>query len=115
MKLKDSLILWNPVPNGPKNSGMEVAVFINGSRLYESRDYRYSGGGCYTITESLTPAEARAYVFRDSMKLIIRDHMNPQAVHDAFCEIREYRDGLSEDTPVPDHLKDKFWRENNAN
>ena len=108
MRLKDSLILWNTAISGPKNSGMEVKIVPLGSN---EDGYRYSGGGCYTITKGLTPAEARAYVFRDAMKLIIRDHMNPEAVHAAFCEIREYRDGLSEDTKVPEHLMAKFKRE----
>jgi len=111
MLLKDSLILWNPERKGPKHSGKEVMVVVNGSRLPESKNYRYSGGGCYAETQDLTHAESMAYVFRDAMKLIVRDNMNPEAVHAAFCEIREYRDGLADDTKVPEHLMSKFKRE----
>ena len=111
MLLKDSLILWNPARSEPKHSGKEISVVINGSRLPESKNYKYSGGGCYAETQNLTHAEAMAYVFRDAMQLIIRDHMDPDAVHAAFCEIREYRDGLSDDTKVPGHLMSKFKRE----
>ena len=114
MLLKDSLILWNPARSEPKHSGKEIMVVVNGSRLPESKKYRYSGGGCYAETQDLTPAESMAYVCRDAMTLIVRDNMNPQAVHDAFCEIKEYRDGLSPDTQVPEHLKKRFmpWRIN---
>ena len=111
MKLKESLILWNPARKGPKNSGTEIKVTHLGNT---EAGYQYSGGGCYTRTQKLTPIEARAYIFRDAMTLIIRDHMNPQSVHNAFCEVKEYRDGLSPDTPVPEHLKDRFLDEVNA-
>jgi hypothetical protein len=59
----------------------------------------------------MTPAEGTRFLFNLAMHLIVRDGLNPMVVHNAFCEIEEYRSGLSCDAPIPEHLKSIFNNE----
>ena len=105
MNLKNIMILWNPNLNG---SPTEINIVPVGC---DDRSYLFSMGGNYAHVQQMTQTEKTRYLFIEAMKLIIRDNMDPRTVHNIFCEIKEYRDGLSHDTPVPEHLKEKFRNE----
>ena len=59
----------------------------------------------------MTTEQKTRHLFIEFAILVVRDGLNPLLVHNTFCEIYEYRLGLSCDTPVPKHIEKKFKRE----
>lgn len=105
MKFKDCVIGWNvkydPDPDSYlklESDEVDVAYLETATEKWR-RFYTSSGGGCYTFVQELTPLESKCMVYIDAMHLIIRDKINPMAVHNAFLKIDEYREGLSSDMP----------------
>ena len=111
MKLEETIILWNPKTSGPPGTGKEIKLAPFPLPISYDDDFRNTTGACYVHVRDLTENDKTRFLFIEAMKLIARDGMDPQYVHNVFCEIREYRNGLPPDTPVPRHLKEKFRKE----
>jgi len=62
------------------------------------RGYR-TGLAAYTNFRTMDYEERKLMVFIEAMHLIIRDRCDPDAVHKAFLDLDEYRDGCSDDMP----------------
>lgn len=89
----------------------KIAVGPWPDRIGWSRGCDRSSGACFSDFHHMTSEQLGRRLFIDAMKIIVRDGLDPQDVHNAFCRIREYRDGLPPDMPVPESVRDKFYRE----
>lgn len=92
MKLKETLIAWSP-----DNGKVKVGKWPDTSGWTE--EYYMTGGASYTEVQSMSEIEAMHRVYRDAITLIIRDGIDPFAVHEEFLKIDEYEKCLSPDTP----------------
>jgi len=118
MKYSEALLLWEPSPD-PENKSEKVLVVprkpFGRFRAMELRFFghnrAYSGGGAFTHIQDGTLDHNRRHVLIDFVTLVTRDNIDAQAAHAAFCEIQEYRDQLSTDSPVPEKWKQIFRRE----
>lgn len=93
MKAKECMIAWNPDSN-------EIEVGPWPDQTKWSRPYRKSGGAAYLHIQEMSHTELIGYLFIVAIHLI-RDNVSPSAVHNAFYQIDEYRDGLAADVPKP--------------
>jgi hypothetical protein len=100
---KSTQILVTPLEPFGRSQAAELAYFGDKSAR--------SGGAAYSVIRSATPAQNMKRVMIDFNTLVVRDHMEVDAVHAAFCEIQEYRDQLSPDAPVPEKWQRVFRRE----
>ena len=91
-KLKDVMFCWNPKTDQVKVGPMPVETGW-------SRKYMMSAGGCWAHVQKMNHEQAKLYCYLEAMHMIIRDRVDPDAVHRAFCGIVEYHDGLSADMP----------------
>jgi hypothetical protein len=117
MNYSETLLLWKPGTLVRKSTQILVTPLEPFGRsqaaelsFFGDKSAR-SGGAAYSIIRSGTPDQNRRRVMIDFNTLVVRDHMDPDAVHAAFCEIQEYRDQLSPDTPVPEKWQRVFRRE----
>lgn len=94
MKAKECMFAWNP-------NSSEVDAGPWPDRTGWSNKYRMTGGATYSHVQSMSHKELVGYLFIEAMHLIVRDNVHPIAVHNAFCKIDEYREGLTEDVPQP--------------
>jgi len=117
MNYSELRVLWKP--GKPDRKSKQVLVVplepIGRSHTLEKNFFgdhtAYSCGAVYTAVQKATPAQNRRHVLIDFVTLVVRDHMEVDAVHAAFCEIQEYRDQLSPDAPVPEKWQRIFRRE----
>jgi hypothetical protein len=61
--------------------------------------YDYTGGAAFVWRRSLSGPLAVAMVFIEFNTLVVRDGLDPQAVHREFLKIDEYRERISPDIP----------------
>ena len=114
MHYSELRVLWKP--GTPENKSKQVIVVplepmsrSHNQELAFFGDTRaWSCGAVYSAVQNGTPDQNRRRVMIDFNTLIVRDHMDPQAVHNAFCEIQEYRDQLPPDAPVPEKWRRVF-------
>ncbi len=106
MRLSGTLILYNAASELHPTGRIKLVRFPE----YPGEHFGYSGstGACYPHVVAMSPREKTRWLFNLVVHLVMRDRIHPQIVHEALCEIKEYRDGLSADMPVPAHLKRKF-------
>ena len=69
-------------------------------RLHASRGY-YAVLACMAEVQRANFEKRKALVFIEAMHAIIRDGVDPAAVHRALWPLDEYRAGLSPDVPAP--------------
>ena len=94
MKLKKCMFAWNSNSNE-----VEVGPWpdISGWSL----KYTMTAGATWVHVRDLTHDQCIRYLYVEAMHLIVRDKVDPMAVHNAFYIIDEYRDGLAVDMPKP--------------
>lgn len=97
MKAKECMFAWNP-----DSSQVEIGPWPDKTRW--SDKYDMTGGATYSHVREKEGAELVGYMFIEAMHLIIRDNVDPIAVHNAFCLIDEYRQGLAQDVPLPKNI-----------
>lgn len=93
MKVRDARIFWNP-------SSSDVAVLPVDSGE-DPRHLRYSGGACYQAWVDARQDLLLLWMVREALVLIVRDQVDPAAVHRAFMAIDEYRYVMPHDMPTP--------------
>ena len=94
MKAKECMFAWNSNSN-------EIEVGPWPAKTRWSARYAKTGGATYSYVQEMSHKELIGYLFIEAVHLIIRDNVNPLAVHNAFYQIDEYRDGLASDVPKP--------------
>lgn len=104
IKLKDSLILWNPITIENPDGMPRIIVIQRGHNHPCVKAYRYSSGGCYMWVHSAPFMERKAFVLAEALCIIIRDGLDPQEVHSAMLSIEEYLTCFPIDAKAnPDH------------
>jgi len=110
MKLKDVNILWVPVDesinNPTRRRDMVVVVPMdkdNGHRSWAST------GGCYTWTQTCKDkSKLRGFALAEAIGMIVRDGLDPMAVHKAMLNVDEYLEAVASDLPgVQEKLDEK--------
>ena len=90
MKLEAVLIAWNP-----NSSQIEAGPWPD--RTGWIRKYRMTSGACYTGRRELSEDRQRLLLFIDFNAIVVRDRVDPEAAHQAFLAIDEYRRLISPD------------------
>jgi len=100
MNTKNSMLCWN-------NNSDEVKIIQCPDCNNLSKGYRNSTLACFSKYHKLKKEDAKKYVFIEAIHLIIRDNVNPIALHNELLKLEEYRDGCSDDMPfLIEHLTD---------
>jgi hypothetical protein len=60
-----------------------------------------TAGVTYSHIHDFTHEQCIRYLYVEAMHLIVRDKMDPLAVHNTFCQVDEYLDGIADDAPRP--------------
>lgn len=97
MKFSESMIAWKPNSDNVKVIPLQIAKRKDHERLLQKSEYPYSSGGVYTANRNISSQKAKTLVFIEAIHLIVRDKVEPGAVHKAFLAIDEYVDGLADD------------------
>jgi hypothetical protein len=94
MKLKDSIIGWNP---GTKKKWGDICVVEMTDRNVDpTPGYSLTTGGCYISIAKLPRKEAMLYTTALALKLVLRHRLRPGQVHRAMKRIDEYKAALRE-------------------
>jgi hypothetical protein len=92
MKLRDSLIAWEPKPGGK--------IQVGRLGKYDPPTHYFTTGGCWTWTQTCEDENIiKAFVLAEAMNMIVRDGLTPLSVHHALMDIDEYLDVCGADMP----------------
>jgi hypothetical protein len=95
------IVAWNPASadsadHTPALPGVgQVEVGLNDPGGWAVL-YDFSSGSCYPDRRKMT-AEGKALMMIDFHKVVVRDGIDPQAAHQQFLEIDEYRRFVDDD------------------
>lgn len=92
IKAKDALICWERC-----TPFVMVVPFPDRERLRP--DGMSHIGACMVEWQEANAAKRKLLMYFEYVTLLVRDKVPADALHRAFLTIREYRDGLSFDTP----------------
>ena len=92
MKYANCMYAWNPKG--------EIVVGPHPDKTGWSNSFLYSSGSCVLHTKKMTDIEKQHFILSDFVAIVIRDGVNPKAVHEAFLTIDEYRNAIPEDVPT---------------
>lgn len=91
MKANETRIFWTPVHYDNETAG-QLALCDNLSEVGMYDDLVCSGGACWTaVASEKSSIELGNYLLCTAMKLIVRDGLNSNTVHNEFMKIDEYR------------------------
>ena len=105
MKARDAHILWTPADcnrrllrrgDHPPGS-VKVLPFLSDGDRKEAARYKRDAGASFTDWRHRSSEQLKALVLAEFHALVVRDGMHPQAVHQAFLVIDEYREAISLD------------------
>ena len=100
MKQSDAIIAWTPARWAelrPDTAG-QVAVLPAPDPAGAAKRFMMRGGAGSSALQALTGEARIARLFIDFQTLVVRDGLDPQAVHRAFLAIDEYRFRIAPDT-----------------
>ncbi|GJD44126.1 hypothetical protein AFCDBAGC_1990 [Methylobacterium cerastii] len=100
MKQSDAIIAWTPARWAelrPDTAG-QVAVLPAPDAEGAAKRFMMRGGAGSSALQALTGEARIARLFIDFQTLVVRDGLDPQAVHRAFLAIDEYRFRIAPDT-----------------
>lgn len=100
MKQSDAIIAWTPARWAelrPDTAG-QVAVLPAPDAEGAAKCFMMRGGAGSSALQALTGEARIARLFIDFQTLVVRDGLDPQAVHRAFLAIDEYRFRIAPDT-----------------
>ncbi len=58
-----------------------------------------STGACFAHYRNREPIDQLATLIVNGMQAIIRDGVDPMSIHEALCQVKDYRDSLAADVP----------------
>lgn len=102
MKAKDSMLVYNPGTD-------QVAVFRYPIYNHEARDYKMSLLACDSTFRESRPAIRKTLLFIEAYQAIVRDGVDPGALHRALFVIDEYREGIEERMQCADPAWFREW------
>lgn len=86
---RNTMLLWNPGTD-------QVTLMPLGE---DDRRYESSSLAAYAPVREMSFEERKTFAFVTAMHLIIRDKVDPMALHQALLGLPEYRDGCADDMP----------------
>lgn len=89
---KNHMLCWNP-------NSSEVDVVAWPDTANASRSYMMTALACYSHTQKMNFEQRKTMVFVEAMHLIVRDKVDPMAVHNALLKLEEYQHGCACDMP----------------
>jgi hypothetical protein len=95
MKAKETMICWNPNSNQIKAGPWPDTTGW-------SRGYAFSGGACLAEVHKMTEGQISMMLFVEAIHTIVRDKVDPLAVHAAYLKLDEYRNLCACDMPEMD-------------
>lgn len=95
--IKELMIAYNP--------GGQIKVGPWPDKTHWSDDYSFTTGACYSAVRKMNAEQLKTFCFIEAVHIIVRDRVNPMAVHWAFMDIDEYQDGCADDMPHLMRLK----------
>lgn len=100
MKQRDAIIVWTPARWAelrPETAG-QVAVLPLSEAAGAAKRYMMRAGASSSALQAMSEEARIARLFIDFQTLVVRDGLDPQAVHRAFLAIDEYRFRIAPDT-----------------
>ncbi|GJD89242.1 MULTISPECIES: hypothetical protein [Methylobacterium] len=100
MKQRDAIIAWTPARWAelrPETAG-QVAVLPLSEAAGAAKRYMMRAGASSSALQAMSEEARIARLFIDFQTLVVRDGLDPQAVHRAFLAIDEYRFRIAPDT-----------------
>jgi hypothetical protein len=105
MKAREAHILWTPADykrrllrrGGHPPGSVKVLRFLSEADRQEAQRYKRDTGASLTDWRHRSSEQLKALVLAEFHTLVVRDGMHPQAVHQAFLVIDEYREVISPD------------------
>ncbi len=100
MKQRDAIIAWTPARWAelrPETAG-QVAVLPLSEAAGAAKRYMMRAGASSSALQAMSEEARIARLFIDFQTLVVRDGLEPQAVHRAFLAIDEYRFRIAPDT-----------------
>ena len=96
--VNEALIAWNP---GTDQIAVGPLIDPEEGHDWTVRPvrYQYTGGAAHMEVRKLTGGAACIYVLNLFNTLVIRDCMEPRAVHTALCKIREFAESINLECP----------------
>jgi hypothetical protein len=95
---KNTMVCWTPPIETADGNGM-IALVPWPDKAGLSDSYLMSGLAAYRHVHQGTFERRKLHCLILAVQLIIRDGMDPQQVHEAFLDLREYVDALADDVP----------------
>jgi len=104
MKFKDSMIMYKP--NSPNIKIINRDVYLrevqdNDMRVKYKVLYPYWFSGRDGKYKGISAVESKMIIYVEAIHIIVRDKVDPVAVHKEFLNIDEYVDGLADDIMAP--------------
>jgi hypothetical protein len=105
MKARDAHILWTPADCNRRSLrrgdhppvSVKVLPFLSDGDRKEAARHKRDAGANFTDWRHRSSEQLKALVLAEFHALVVRDGMHPQAVHQAFLVIDEYREAISPD------------------
>lgn len=90
MKLTEAMIAWTP-----ETDRIKIGPWPDESGWSDA--YEMTAGACASVLPDATPAERILAMFLWFHSIVVEDHVPPQAAHQAFLAIDEYRANIASD------------------
>lgn len=101
MKQLECMIAWTPASwtdSRPETAGrVEVGPWPDTKGWSDA--YASTVGACFAELHKISEWQRTAVLFIDFNTLVVRDGMDPRAVHEAFLAIDEYATKIAPDAP----------------
>lgn len=88
----NQMLCWNP-------GSSDVALVPWPDYAGASDRFECTGLACNNAIREMTFEQRKTAVFIEAVHLIVRDGVEPKALHAALLALEEYKDGLAEDMP----------------
>jgi 5-methylcytosine-specific restriction endonuclease McrA len=94
----DYKIAWSWPDSWRETRGKTTLIYHDDS----DREYDLVTGACDLHLRDFTKTELNVWVLSVALGMIIRDELDPKEVHKALWHLKEYRQSLPLDVPVPE-------------
>lgn len=91
VKVDKAMLMWNP--------GTDEAAAIEHPAGWRAGSFKMSVGACMTSWKGLSKQEQALQLVLEAWQAVIRDRVDPEALHEALLEVKEYHHILAEDVP----------------
>ena len=92
--IKQVMVCWNP-----GTDQVQLVKWPDRAGIQDVYALSMSWGACNSYLHKLSFEVLKCEVFIQAMHMVVRDKVNPEAVHKALLGLEEYRDGCADDMP----------------